>query len=424
MAPRATQASQARRGGPSQSQRRRDGADSEDEDEDYGAMDYDDDEDGEGNMAGASQARTGSQSQADGANRRRAGGTGGLSTEEIKRRANDLVRMALFEEPRRQTIRRADIIKKVLPENSRGFNVVLDTAQRILRHTFGMELVELMTRSDRDAIGEEKKETGKKKSQASGTFILRSTLNPELIKLANKKNDKLYEEEVNSLRALGLIGEEQEDQDYERPGGAILAWKPVEPVALTGILQLVLSLILANGRVLPEPQLKRQLKSFHLYFNTKLPSPAFSSRDEQTLFDHLSDMIKQNYLDRVRVPMPGGAPTGGARRKSRKAADEEEEGLYEWRWGSRAHAEIGEQNVAEFICDFMRKSWLDEQLKLLGEDEEDEERTGAGRRGKNAARNPRRRAEKEAELEDKAEKYGERLLKDVARVAGSELTRV
>ncbi|KAG8943236.1 hypothetical protein FRC04_003146 [Tulasnella sp. 424] len=423
MAPRATQASQARRSGPSQSRRRR-GADSDDDDEEeYGGMDYDDDDDDEGNVAGASQARTGSQSQADGASKKRAGGTGGLGPEEIKRRANDLVRMALFEEPRRQTIKRTEIIKKVLPENSRGFNAVFEIAQKILRHTFGMELVELMTRSERDAIGEEKQENGKKKSQSSDTYILRSTLNPDLIRLANKKNDKLYEEEVKSLRVLGLIGKEPEDQNYERPSGAILAWKSVEPLALTGILQLVLSLILANGRILPEPQLKRQLKSFHLYFNSKLPSPAFSSHDEQTLFDHLSDMIKQNYLDRVRVPMPGGAPVqGGARRKSRKAADEEEEGLYQWRWGSHAHAKIGEQNVAEFICEFMKKSWLEERLKLLGEDEE-EERTTAGRRGKNAARNPNRRAEKEAELEDKADKYGERLLKDVIRMAGSELTK-
>ncbi|KAG8927686.1 hypothetical protein FRC01_007083 [Tulasnella sp. 417] len=205
MAPRATQASQARRGGPSQSQTRR-AADSEDEEEDFGAMGYDDDDDdGEGNMAGASQA--------------------------------------------------------LLPENSRGFNAVFDAAQRTLRHTFGMEVVELMTRSDRDAIGEEKKETGKKKS---------------------------------------LIGEEHEGQDYERPNGAILAWKSVEPVALTGILQLVLlSYSLMGASFL---SLKRQLKSFHLYFNTKPPSPGFSSRDEQTLFDHLSDMIKQNHLDRVPGP--------------------------------------------------------------------------------------------------------------------------
>ncbi|KAG8943227.1 hypothetical protein FRC04_003137 [Tulasnella sp. 424] len=150
-------------------------------------MDYDDDEAGEGNVAGASQ------SQADGANKKRAGGTGGLGPEEIKRRANDLVRMALFEEPRRQTLRRTEIIKK--GGVSRGSS-----------------------------------------GQSSGTFILRSTLNPDLIRLANKKNDKLYEKEVKSVRALGLIGKKPEDQNYERPSGAILAWKSVEPLAPTGIL--------------------------------------------------------------------------------------------------------------------------------------------------------------------------------------------
>ncbi|KAG9005554.1 hypothetical protein FRB90_010310 [Tulasnella sp. 427] len=422
MPARGTQASQARRGGPSQSQRRR-GGDSDDEEEEYGRMDYEDDQEEEDHEVGASQVQSGSQSQANGGGKKRAVGTGGLGAEEIKRKANDLVRMALFEEPRRQTIKRADIIKKVIPDNSRGFGMVFDHAQQILRTTFGMELVELMTRSDRDAIGEEKLETGKKKSQSSGTYILRSALEPDLIRIANKKNDKLYEAEIKSLRALGVIGDEQEGGDYERPSGAILAWRSVEPVALTGILHLVLCLILANGRLLPEPQLKRQLKSFHLYFNSKLPSPTYSSQDEKTLFEHLSDMIKQSYLDRVRVQVPGGTTVqGGARRKSRKAADEDEEGLFEWRWGSRAHAEIGEQNVAEFICEFMQRTWLDEQKQLLGEDEGDEQPT-TSRRGKNT-RNTKSRVEKEAELEEKADKYGERLLKDVTRVAGSELTKV
>ncbi|KAG8923902.1 hypothetical protein FRC01_012190, partial [Tulasnella sp. 417] len=184
----------------------------------------------------------------------------------------------------------ADIIQKILPENSRGFNAVLDAAPTPLDGN-GRAY-------DADLLGE-----------ASGA--LRSALNPELVKLVNKKSDKLYEEGVNSLRALRLVEEDHEDYDYERPGGAILAWRLEEPVALTGILQ--------------------SLKSFHLCFNTKLPSPAFSSRDEQTLFDPLSEMIKQNYLDLDRVPMPGGAPSGDARRQSRKAADEEEEGLYEAR---------------------------------------------------------------------------------------------
>ncbi|KAG8943224.1 hypothetical protein FRC04_003134 [Tulasnella sp. 424] len=72
--------------------------------------------------------------------------------------------MFSFEDPRRQMIRRTEIIKTVLPKHSRGYNVVFCT------------------------------------------YIVRSTLNPNLIKLANKKNDKLYEEEVRNLRALGLIG--------------------------------------------------------------------------------------------------------------------------------------------------------------------------------------------------------------------------
>ncbi|KAG8961746.1 hypothetical protein FRC05_005813 [Tulasnella sp. 425] len=251
--------------------------------------------------------------------------------------------------------------------------------------------------------------------QSSGTFILRSTLNPDLIRLANKKNDKLYEKEVKSVRALGLIGKKPEDQNYERPSGAILAWKsnPFDVLRKRPFL--------TNHTA----QLKRQFKSFHLYFNSKLPSPAFSSHDEQTLFDHLSDMIKQNYLDRVQVPMPGGAPVQGrARRKSRKRPTKKRK---VYTRGGGAHAPMlrsGNRNVAEFICAFMKKSWLEERLKLLGEDKEEEERTTPGLRGKNAARNPNHGAEKEAELEDKAEEYGGGLLKDITRVAGSELTKV
>ncbi|KAG8994804.1 hypothetical protein FRB90_000341 [Tulasnella sp. 427] len=350
MPARGAQASQARRGGPSESERRR-GRDLDDEEEEYGRMDYEDEEEEEVYEGSASQARSGSQSQANGGGKKRAGGMGGLGAEEIKRKANDLVRMALFEEPQRQTIKRADIIEKVIPDNSRGLGMVFDHAQQILRTT-------------RRSINR------KKKSQSSGTYILRSTLGPDLIRIANKKNDKLYKAEIKSLRALGVIGDEQEGGDYERPSHAILAWRSVEPAALTGILHLDLCLILANGRLLPEPQLKRQLKSFHLYFNSKLPSPTYSSQDEKTLFEHFNDMIKQKYLDRVRVQVPGGTTVqGGARRKSRKAADEDEEGLFEWRWGSRAHAEIGEQNVAEFICEFMQRTWLDEQKQLLGEED-------------------------------------------------------
>lgn len=123
--------------------------------------------------------------------------------------------------------------------------------------------------------------------------------------------------------------------------------------------------------------------------------------------------------------MLGGAPVqGGGQRTSRKATGEEEEGLYQWRLGSRARAEVEERNVDGFICDFMKKSWLDEQEKLLGEDEEEEERSVAGRKGKSVVRDPEHPVEKETELKDIAEKYGEKLSEDHAPVAGSKLNTV
>ena len=58
-----------------------------------------------------------------------------------------LVRLALASEYSRQTIRRADITTKVLGEQgSRPFKMVFDQAQKALKTTFGMEMVELPQR--------------------------------------------------------------------------------------------------------------------------------------------------------------------------------------------------------------------------------------------------------------------------------------
>jgi len=77
----------------------------------------------------------------------------------LKRKAAQLVRMALFFEYRRNPIKRGDVMKlgksldfpcsfnltlgQVLPSQARAFNAVLERTQKILRNTFGMELVEL-----------------------------------------------------------------------------------------------------------------------------------------------------------------------------------------------------------------------------------------------------------------------------------------
>ncbi|KAG8994802.1 hypothetical protein FRB90_000339, partial [Tulasnella sp. 427] len=281
---------------------------------------------------------------------------------EIKRKANDLVRMALFEEPRRQTLKRADIIKKVIPDNSRGFGMVLITRSR----SFVPPLAWNSSNSGRARIGmlsgRRSKKPERREAKARERTSFAAHWNPTSSEPRTKSTTGSTKRK-SRVSVLFVSSEMSKKGEISSVRAAlILAWRSVEPVALTGILHLVLCLILANGRLLPEPQLKRQLKSFHLYFNSTLPSPTYSSQDEKTLFEHLSDMIKQSYLDRVRVQVPGGTTVqGGTRRKSRKAADEDEEGLFEWRWGSRAHAEIGEQNVAEFICEFMQRTWLDEQ---------------------------------------------------------------
>ena len=91
--------------------------------------------------------------------------------QDISRQAHELVRLALFTEQKRTVIRREDINKKstrlpfsaclrsisrvlfsppVLGSATRPFNTVFNHAQKILRKTFGMELVELRSRPEPD----------------------------------------------------------------------------------------------------------------------------------------------------------------------------------------------------------------------------------------------------------------------------------
>lgn len=79
--------------------------------------------------------------------------------QEIHRKANDLVRLALFSEQRRVPLKRDEINKKgssltllsvafvdqniVMGSGTKSFNVVFALAQKTLQDTLGMDLVEL-----------------------------------------------------------------------------------------------------------------------------------------------------------------------------------------------------------------------------------------------------------------------------------------
>jgi MAGE family len=67
--------------------------------------------------------------------------------QDIKKRAINLVRLALFQEQKRVPLRRDEISKKVMGSQRGTFKAVFEEAQSILRSTFGMELVELPTRA-------------------------------------------------------------------------------------------------------------------------------------------------------------------------------------------------------------------------------------------------------------------------------------
>ena len=96
----------------------------------------------------------------------------------------NLVRLALSSETPRVPIRRADISAKVLGPNTRQFRAVFDDAQLRLRHTFGMELVELPkkegnTLAQRRAASQKSQaasSSGAGGSTGSGAWVLRSTL--------------------------------------------------------------------------------------------------------------------------------------------------------------------------------------------------------------------------------------------------------
>jgi len=71
---------------------------------------------------------------------------------------------------------------------------------------------------------------------------------------------------------------------------------------------------------------------------------------------YLSGLLKQNYLDRQQVgdaARKGKKGGAGSKRLRTQAEDLEEGRAYEWRWGPRAHCEVGEENIGRFMAEFM-----------------------------------------------------------------------
>jgi len=357
------------------------------------------------------------------------------SEEDLMRKAYDLVRLALFMEGKRAVLRRDDINKKVLDGQTRQFSRVFETAQKILKKIFGMQLVELMSRAERErgdaGGGDENAVTGmrKKTTNTSKTYVLHSILDQELLAASIAIDADILE--VASKDVNELVDEEDAE---DQPDSTLLAWNVNDSLVISGITHVILALILVNSKILPDPQLRAQLKGLKLQANTEIPLPPHFTQKHITLDALLSLLIKQGYLDRQRTAS-SGAPSHsqapgtqrGRGRQSRVTGDEDSETVYEWRWGSRAQAEMGEMGTAEFIKEFMGETWRDLEggAAEVEEDQDADEEQGRGstrRKGKgrsNAAAGAGREG-----AEARRNKYMDRMMKDITRAAAGSLTEV
>jgi hypothetical protein len=89
-----------------------------------------------------------------------------------------------------------------------------------------------------------------------------------------------------------------------------------------------------------------------VYFDDK------SIHQSLTVNAYLAQLARQGYLDYSKV---GDAKSGGKRSRVPNASQTGgEEGVNgEWRWGPRAHGEVGEQAVARFVAEFMAERVAD-----------------------------------------------------------------
>ena len=142
-------------------------------------------------------------------------------------------------------------------------------------------------------------------------------------------------------------------------------------------------------------QLKTYLKRLRIPIGTVLSS---HGGKPFTIEAYLAQLVKQSYLDKQKINQ--GSNTGPQKRGRASAAaiGEDTDASYEWKWGNRAIAEIGEQGIASFVVEFM--------------DGIDLERQGGG--GEEDPDQPASRDER-----DKKAKRKEQLANSIARAVGN-----
>ncbi|KAH6630207.1 MAGE family-domain-containing protein [Chaetomium sp. MPI-SDFR-AT-0129] len=249
-----------------------------------------------------SQQRPPSPGSVDGDGDEQMGGVG--QRDEISQLVKNLVRYALACEYSRTPIRREGIRDKVLGSQGRAFKKVFAGAQKQLRATFGMEMVELPTRDRNTLTAEQKRKAAKSQSQpketSSNTYVLTSVL-PE-------------QYTTPAIIAPSKVGSADGEASY------------------IALYTMIIAIITLSGGSLSEPRLRRYLTRLNVVENMPSMNPSDETSPSERTDSVLQRMIKQGYLLKVT--------------ESRSAGDED---ATNWYIGPRGKVEADNEVIAAFV---------------------------------------------------------------------------
>lgn len=204
-----------------------------------------------------------------------------------------LVRLALATEYSRIPLRRSDITTKIFRESNgsgRSFKAVFEGAQRALKSTFGMQLIELPSKEKTSLKDRRNQATQTKSSSNSNKSWILVSILPE-----QYKSNPLIARPTRAPNA-----------DLE--------------ASYTALYTFILSLIYLNNNCLPEQKLERYLRRVNAETYTPLGS----------LDKLLQRMVKEGYLEKRRDTSSG-------------------EEVIEWTPGPRGKVEVGVRGVAGLV---------------------------------------------------------------------------
>lgn len=251
----------------------------------------------------------------------------------------------------------------------------------------------------------------------------------------------LTDEQILEEEAVDVPDDDEDDDVFgHRAYGSIISWSNADQLGPIGILYVILTLILVSGRVITDSMcisffpnlyleryeadsidlsyfpvdLRANLKRLRLPPTAPITFNERSTHRQMTLDAYLALISRQGYVERQRIGDAVGKKGGAGGKRGRASAgmsatqqanSVEDGATFEWRWGNRAHSEVGEMGIAAFAAEFM--------VERMGLEEEEAEEGGRG--GGGAARERREKARKN---------ILEKMVKGFERSAGGNLSEI